>query len=88
MKWLHKPRISTKIYLLVGFLGVVAGLVGSTGIAAMRTFDSQVDAITAASTRALLGERVNGIVNAIVMDSRGVYMAENKERVEQFGWSF
>jgi methyl-accepting chemotaxis protein len=70
MKWLHKPRISTKIYLLVGFLGVVAGLVGSTGIAAMRTFDSQVDAITAASTRALLGERVNGIVNAIVMDSR------------------
>ena len=85
MKWLHKLRISTKIYLLVGFLGIVAGLVGSAGIVAMRTYDSQVDAITAASTRALLGERVNGLVNAIVMDSRGVYMAENKERVEQFG---
>jgi methyl-accepting chemotaxis protein len=85
MKWLHKLRISTKIYLLVAFLGTVAGLVGSTGIAVMRTYDSRVDAITAASTRALLGERVNGLVNAIVMDSRGVYMAENKERVEQFG---
>ena len=58
-------------YLLVAFLGTVAGLVGSTGIAAMRTYDSRVDAITAASTRALLGERVNGLVNAIVMDSQG-----------------
>ncbi len=85
MKWLHKLRISTKIYLLVAFLGTVAGLVGSAGIVAMRTYDSQVNAITTASTRALLGERVNGLVNAIVMDSRGVYMAENKERVEQFG---
>jgi methyl-accepting chemotaxis protein len=54
MKWLHKLRISTKIYLLVAFLGTVAGLVGSVGIVAMRTYDSQVDAITAASTRALL----------------------------------
>jgi len=41
--------------------------------------------MTAASTRALLIEKANGIVNAVVMDSRGVYMAENKERVEQFG---
>src|SRR3954451_17459939 len=52
MRWLHKLRISTKIYLLVGFLSVVAGLVGSVGIIAMRTYDSQVDAMTAASTRA------------------------------------
>ena len=51
----------------------------------MRTYDTQVEAITAASTRALLGEKMNGLVNAIIMDSRGVYMAENKERVEQFG---
>jgi len=85
MQWLHKLRISTKIYLLVGLLGVVAGLLGSAGIVAMRTYDTQVEAMTAASSRALLGERVNGLVNAIVMDSRGVYMAENKERVEQFG---
>jgi methyl-accepting chemotaxis protein len=85
MKWLHKLKISTKIYLLVGFLGIVAGLVGAAGITAMRTYDTQVEAITAASTRALLGEKMNGLVNAIVMDSRGVYMAENKERVEQFG---
>jgi methyl-accepting chemotaxis protein len=85
MRWLHKLKISTKIYLLVGFLGVVAGLIGTAGIIVMRTYDSQVEAMTAASTRALLGERVNGIVNAIVMDSRGVYMAENRERVEQFG---
>jgi methyl-accepting chemotaxis protein len=78
-------RISTKIYLLVGFLGIVAGLIGTASIIAMRTYDAQVTAITAASTRALLGERINGAVNAIVMDSRGVYMAENSERVEQFG---
>jgi methyl-accepting chemotaxis protein len=85
MKWLHKLKISTKIYLLVGFLGIVAGLVGAVGITAMRTYNTQVEVMTAASTRALVGEKMNGLVNAIVMDSRGVYMAENKERVEQFG---
>src|SRR3954447_15943655 len=61
-------RISTKIYLLVGFLGIVAGLIGTASIIAMRTYDAQVTAITAASTRALLGERINGAVNAIVME--------------------
>ena len=52
MKWLHKLKISTKIYLLVGFLGIIAGLVGTAGITAMRTYDTHVEAMTAASTRA------------------------------------
>lgn len=85
MKRLQSLKISTKIYFLVGFLGLIAALIGTVGVVTLRTYDSQVDAITAASTRALLAERVNGLVNAVVMDSRGVYMAENPERVEKFG---
>ncbi|WP_158043465.1 methyl-accepting chemotaxis protein [Skermanella pratensis] len=85
MRRLQSLKISTKIYFLVGFLGLIAALIGAVGVVTLRTYEAQVDTITAASTRALLGERVNGLVNAVVMDSRGVYMAETPERVEKFG---
>ena len=85
MKRLQSLKISTKIYLLVGFLGLIAALIGTVGVVTLRTYDAQMDVITTASTRALLGERVNGLVNSVVMDSRGIYMAENPERVERFG---
>ncbi|EWY36478.1 chemotaxis sensory transducer [Skermanella stibiiresistens SB22] len=85
MKRLHALKISTKIYALVGFLGLVAALIGTAGVMTMRTYDSEVETMTAASARALLGERVNGLVNAVVMDSRGVYMAENAEGIDKFG---
>jgi hypothetical protein len=38
-----------------------------------------------ASERAVIGEQVNGLINAVVMDSRGVYMAKDPAEVERFG---
>ncbi|WP_173012664.1 methyl-accepting chemotaxis protein [Niveispirillum sp. SYP-B3756] len=38
----------------------------------------------AASKRAVLSEQINGLINAVVMDSRGIYMARDTAEFEKF----
>ncbi len=78
-------RIGPKIYSVVCFLALVAAVIGVMGIDAMRTYEAKVDEITAASRRAVLGERVNAAILSVVMDSRGVYMAGDRAEAEKFG---
>ncbi len=78
-------KVGTKVYAIVGFLALVATAIAAFGIDAMRTYDAKVEQITHASQRALLGERINALVLAVVMDSRGIYMARNREEAEKFG---
>lgn len=77
--------IATKIYLIVALMAVVAGAVGSIGLSVLGTFMAEAEAMRGAASRALLGEQVNTLVTAVVMDSRGVYMARSPEEVEKFG---
>src|SRR5690349_20541546 len=77
--------IAAKIMLVVGLLGCAASAIGWLGIDAMRTYSEQVARINNASARAVVAERVNGLVTAVVMDSRGVYMARDRDEVERFG---
>ncbi|MBV8538721.1 MAG: methyl-accepting chemotaxis protein, partial [Alphaproteobacteria bacterium] len=81
----YNLRIGTKIYAVIGLLALVAVAMGWTGIDAMRTYEAKVEQMGQASTRAVLGERANGLVLAVVMDSRGVYMARDANEVEKFG---
>ncbi|HYM31639.1 MAG TPA: methyl-accepting chemotaxis protein [Candidatus Cybelea sp.] len=81
---LRNLRIGTKIYGVVALLVFFISVVGWMGFDAMRTYDAQVQAISAASQRAVVGERVNGLVLAVVMDSRGIYMGRSPEEIEKF----
>jgi methyl-accepting chemotaxis protein len=85
MNWLRNLKIGPKIYAVVGLLALVAAVIGWMGIGAMRVYSAQVDVISRASTRAVLGERVNGLVLAVVMDSRGIYMSRDAAEVKKFG---
>ncbi|MCA0404677.1 MAG: methyl-accepting chemotaxis protein [Proteobacteria bacterium] len=61
-------------------LGFAASLVWSDRVL------TDVNTITTSTLRKQgIVERVNGIVYAVVMESRGLYIAETPERVEQFG---
>ena len=82
MNWLANLKIGPKIYAVVGLLALVAAVIGWMGIEAMRVYSAQVDVISRASTRAVLGERVNGLVLAVVMDSRGIYMSRDAAEVK------
>jgi methyl-accepting chemotaxis protein len=85
MKTVENLRIGTKIYVVVGLLAIVAAVIGWMGIDAMRTYNAQVEVITRASQRAVLGERVNGTILSVVMDSRGIYIARDRAESEKFG---
>ncbi len=82
---LARLKIAWKIYIIVALMAVVAVVAGIVGLSGMRDFKTGADAIGHASERAVLGERVNGLVLAVVMDSRGVYMARDAAEVEKFG---
>ncbi|GEO81232.1 methyl-accepting chemotaxis protein [Pararhodospirillum oryzae] len=79
-----KLPIARKIGLLVGLVALVAAGIGGIGIYASMTYAHYSKEITEASARALVGERVNGLVLAVVMDSRGVYMSKDADAAEKF----
>ncbi|BAE52271.1 methyl-accepting chemotaxis protein [Paramagnetospirillum magneticum] len=77
-------RIGVKIQLLVGVMAVVAVVIAALGQWAISSYDSRTDAILDASRRAAFGQKAGSAIYAIVMDSRGVYMARNADEVRKF----
>ncbi len=78
-------RIGTKIFALVGALGAVIVAVAAIGITTVQTYDAVVDDVKSTATRALYSERLNRLVTAVVMDSRGIYMARDTAEAKRFG---
>ncbi|WP_448192693.1 methyl-accepting chemotaxis protein [Azospirillum sp. sgz301742] len=76
--------ISRKFGMVVLVLALVSVVIATLGVQAMRTYDGHVAAITSASARAMLGERMNGLTLAVVMDSRGIYMSKDAKEAEKF----
>ena len=76
--------IAAKVHVVVGILALVAAVVAGQSLLALRIYDAQVELIQLASKRAVVGERVNGLVLATVMESRGVYMSKDKAEAEKF----
>ena len=81
---LMKLRISGKIYLTVAILVVSALAAAGMGLAALRSYNDVVTDMERAAHQAVLGERTNGLVLAVVMDSRGIYMARSVPEAEKF----
>ncbi len=77
-------RIGVKIHILVGLMTAVATLVGVVGIETLHTNDVLVAEMRLASARAVMGERVNGLMLSVVMDSRGIYMARSRDEAEKY----
>jgi len=77
-------QITTRIYLAVATLVAVALVVGSVGISSLREYKHVVDDMGQVSKRAVLAERVNGLVLSVVMDSRGIYMAQSAAESEKY----
>ncbi|HEY4546429.1 MAG TPA: methyl-accepting chemotaxis protein [Pedomonas sp.] len=77
-------RIRSKLGVMVGVLGVTALAIALIGANALQVYREHVTAIENAAERAIYGEKLNGLINAVVMDSRGVYMSTEPEDVEVF----
>lgn len=80
MKW----KIGTRIYAVVIMLSLVSIVLAVIGHLAMMSYERRVRDIVNASDRAFHGERVNGDIYSVVMDSRGIYMARTPAEVGKF----
>jgi methyl-accepting chemotaxis protein len=65
-------------------LAAVTLIATGLGVSGMRSYHDQVAAMTRASERALLGEQMDKLVTAVVMDSRGIYMSTDTSEAEKF----
>jgi methyl-accepting chemotaxis protein len=77
-------RIRTKIFALVGGVSLATLATSAVGVSTVQTYDKAVDGVKAASTRALYSERLNRLVTAVVMESRGVYAAKDMQAAKPF----
>ena len=76
--------VKARIFVAVGLVGLAAVAMAMIGIGSMTTYHDHVMDMQNASERAVLGEKVNGLINAVVMDSRGVYMSRDAKEAEKF----
>ncbi len=77
--------IAAKLRLIVGLMALVAIFVGAVALHVIDKYDRRLHQTENLSARAVLCETVNGLVLAVVMDSRGIYMSRDVAEVEKFG---
>jgi methyl-accepting chemotaxis protein len=84
MNVLHRLGLGGRIYLAIGLMALVTCVSLGVGLVQLREYDRTLAAVKNAGERAAIAERLNGLVYAVVMDSRGVYMSANPERAKPF----
>jgi methyl-accepting chemotaxis protein len=77
--------LAARLYAIFGLFAVLTAAIALLSDYNSRRSRELTDAIEIANTAALNVERVNGLVYAVVMDSRGVYMSEKPEVVRKYG---
>jgi methyl-accepting chemotaxis protein len=77
-------RLGPKIYSVVILLSAFTAAVGIVAITGFQTYNAKVREIYQASTRAVISERVNTMIYAVVMDSRGIYMSATTAESEKY----
>jgi len=82
---LAELRIGTKIYAIVGLLSVVSIVIAVLALLALTNYNSRAADMQNASQRSFISEQINSLIYAVVMDSRGVYMARDAAESEKFG---
>ena len=78
-------RISAKIAVVASFMALVSLGITLFAIDTMRTYNAFNDATVSAARRSASAEKVNGLISAVVMDSRGVYMSLTREEATRYG---
>ena len=77
-------RIGPKIYGVVGLVALFSLVIGILGVESVWTYHAKAAELAKASERSSIGQQVNYWIIAVVMDSRGVYMARDAAEVEKF----
>ncbi|AMJ61851.1 methyl-accepting chemotaxis protein [Bosea sp. PAMC 26642] len=77
-------KISSQIFGAFALLTACMILTIGLGVYTLERYARTTDEMAFASRRVLAAERMNGLVNAAVMESRGIYMSADIKAAEQF----
>jgi methyl-accepting chemotaxis protein len=76
--------IASRLYAALALLALVSLGAVAASVTALRSHDATLQRVENAAERVRIAERVNGLVYAVVMDSRGVYLAADTARARPF----
>jgi methyl-accepting chemotaxis protein len=76
--------ISSQILAAISLLVIAAAIAISLGVYSLSRYATMTDEMQSITHRSALAERINGLVNAVVMESRGIYMSEGAIGAERF----
>src|ERR1700730_11096230 len=77
--------VAEKIYSIVALLVILTTFLVVMSIQSVRLQTAYRHLLASSATAAINIERVNGLIYAIVMESRGVHMSTDRPKVKQFG---
>ncbi len=84
MSWLNNLKIGSKILLVTCILIATSALIGLVALETLFRSEQLVKEMEETANRSIYGERVNGLIYAVVMDSRGIYMSKDTEAAKKF----
>jgi PAS domain S-box-containing protein len=82
---IHNLGVTEKIYALVGLLVVLTIFLVVMSIQSARLQTAYRHLLADSATEAINVERANGLIYAIVMDSRGIYISTDRVQAKKFG---
>ncbi|CAN7155710.1 methyl-accepting chemotaxis protein [Rhizobium rhizogenes] len=77
-------KIRGKINLLVCVMASAALLIGGTALYAVHQYERQMRVYEQAASRAYMGEHLNRVVTAVVMEARGIYASATTKDAKGF----
>jgi len=81
----RRRSLARRIYATGGLLAFAAAAIIAYALAALDDYQRDVDRMVLASARAQLGAEIDGLINAVVMESRGIYMTAEREQARRYG---
>jgi methyl-accepting chemotaxis protein len=76
--------ISSQILGAFAVLALAAAIAFLIGVHSLGRYAAMTDEMQSASRRVVMAERMNGLVNAVVMETRGIQMSDTPQQAEPF----
>jgi methyl-accepting chemotaxis protein len=83
LKRFYYPIVS-RIVAVVVLLSLVATVLGYVAVDGFEQYNQRMQQLDRVSDRAITAERINGLINQVVMDSRGIYMSADRQESEKY----
>ncbi|MEK9969204.1 MAG: methyl-accepting chemotaxis protein [Ferrovibrio sp.] len=84
MTFATQIKIGPRVLAVVALLAIAAAAIGAMGVISLDRFERQTNVMGSIAKQTQYGERLNALVYAVVMDSRGVYMSANPNAAKPF----